>query len=115
MGPREMLAVMEEIRASVSGPLAALPVPYRTREGSFMLLTRPNGEPAFPTYLDSYLLDRSEMADFALASQALGVGYIGTCCGAGPHHVRAMAEALGRRPKAGKYSPLGRASDLTGA
>ena len=31
--------------------------------------------------------------------------YIGICCGAGPHHVRAMAEALGRRPPASRYSP----------
>jgi betaine-homocysteine S-methyltransferase len=26
------------------------------------------------------------------------------CCGAGPHHVRALAEALGRRPLASRYS-----------
>ena len=35
----------------------------------------------------------------------LGVDYVGICCGAGPHHVRAMAEALGREVPAGKYSP----------
>ena len=27
----------------------------------------------------------------------IGVDYIGICCGGAPHHVRAMAEALGRR------------------
>jgi betaine-homocysteine S-methyltransferase len=27
------------------------------------------------------------------------------CCGAGPHHVRAMAEALGRQVPASRYSP----------
>lgn len=27
------------------------------------------------------------------------------CCTDAPHHVRAMAEALGRRPKASRYSP----------
>ena len=30
---------------------------------------------------------------------------MGICCGAGPHHVRAMAEALGREVPASKYSP----------
>ena len=34
-----------------------------------------------------------------------GSDYVGICCGAGPHHVRAMAEALGREVPAGKYSP----------
>lgn len=30
---------------------------------------------------------------------------MGLCSGAAPHHVRAMAEALGRRPEASRYSP----------
>jgi betaine-homocysteine S-methyltransferase len=33
------------------------------------------------------------------------VRYLGVCCGAGPHHIRALAEALGRRPPASRYSP----------
>ena len=45
------------------------------------------------------------MADFAAAARDLGVNYVGICCGAGPHHVRAMAEALGRTVPASKYSP----------
>ena len=35
----------------------------------------------------------------------LGVDYLGICCGGGPHHVRAMAEALGRDTRASRYSP----------
>ncbi len=42
---------------------------------------------------------------FAEAARELGVGYIGICCGGAPHHVRAMAEALGRTPDASRYSP----------
>jgi betaine-homocysteine S-methyltransferase len=34
----------------------------------------------------------------------MGVKYLGVCCGAGPHHIRALAESLGRRPEASKYS-----------
>jgi hypothetical protein len=32
------------------------------------------------------------------------VRYLGVCCGAAPHHIRAMAEALGRTPEASRYS-----------
>ena len=45
------------------------------------------------------------MAEFATAARDLGVGYIGICCGGAPHHVRAMAEALGRTVPASQYSP----------
>jgi transcription antitermination factor NusA-like protein len=41
----------------------------------------------------------------AVAAHDLGVNYIGICCGAGPHHVRAMAEALGRKVPAARHSP----------
>ena len=45
------------------------------------------------------------MAHFAIKARDMGINYIGICCGAGPHHVRSMAEALSRKPQAGKYSP----------
>ena len=50
-------------------------------------------------------VSKFEMADFAAQARELGVNYIGICCGAGPHHVRAMAEALGRSVPASAYSP----------
>jgi betaine-homocysteine S-methyltransferase len=45
------------------------------------------------------------MGDFAVSAQDLGVNYIGICCGGAPHHVRAMAERLGRDVPASRYSP----------
>jgi betaine-homocysteine S-methyltransferase len=45
------------------------------------------------------------MAAFATQAYAIQVRYLGGCCGSGPHHIRAMAEALGRRPPASQYSP----------
>jgi betaine-homocysteine S-methyltransferase len=33
------------------------------------------------------------------------VRYIGLCCGAAPHHIRAVAEAIGRMVPASRYSP----------
>ncbi len=50
--------------------------------------------------------NRFEMAAFARQAQAIGVNYIGICCGGAPHYVRAMAEALGRTAQASKYSPV---------
>ena len=71
----------------------------------FQPLKEPGKERAFPIELDPFEHTRSEMAAFAVKCQQVGVNYIGTCCGAGPHHVRAMAEALGRRVPASRYSP----------
>ena len=34
----------------------------------------------------------------------MGIRYLGVCCGAGPHHIRALAEAVGRHPPASRYS-----------
>jgi betaine-homocysteine S-methyltransferase len=110
-GPRTMLPLLEAVRAAVTGPVAALPVPYRTRdaEPSFQSLrdpeydSGPDGRP-FPTALDPFTCTRDEIADFARAAHALGIDYLGVCCGAAPHHIRAMAEALGRRPPASRYT-----------
>jgi betaine-homocysteine S-methyltransferase len=106
-GPQTMFPVIEEIRKAVRGPVAALPVPYRTDKNQpcFFELQLPEGKNAFPVALDPFLLTRFEMADFALKAKKMGIEYIGICCGAGPHHVRAMAEALGRKVPASQYSP----------
>jgi betaine-homocysteine S-methyltransferase len=68
-------------------------------------LRSPDGQRAFPVALDPFGCTRFEMAHFALQARQLGANYVGICCGAGPHHVRAMAEALGREVPASKYSP----------
>jgi betaine-homocysteine S-methyltransferase len=111
-GPATMLPLLQRVRAAVAGHLAALPVPYRTHdaEPTFQSLTGPpsacppGGRP-FPTALDPFLCTRYEMAEFARQAAALGVRYLGVCCGAGPHHVRSMAEALGKSPPGSRYSP----------
>jgi betaine-homocysteine S-methyltransferase len=48
---------------------------------------------------------REELSEFAAAALALGVRYLGICCGAAPHHIRAVAEAAGHTPPASRYSP----------
>jgi betaine-homocysteine S-methyltransferase len=106
-GPATMLPLLVDIREAVGCPVAALPVPYRThaQEPSFQSLSAPAGAPQpFPTALDPFTCTRYEIADFARDAYALGVRYLGVCCGAAPHHIRAMAEALGRTPPASRYS-----------
>ena len=110
-GPWTMLPVLEDIAKVVESPLAALPVPYRTTPEAvnFQALTDPGcdciPDRAFPTALDNLTCNRYEIAEFARQALALGVNYQGVCCGAGPHHIRAMAEALGKNPPASRYSP----------
>ena len=106
-GPDTMLPILQRIREKVHGHVAALPVPYRTtpRHPCFFDLRQENAKNAFPVALDPFLLTRFEMADFAVDARNMGINYIGICCGAGPHHVRAMAEGLGREVPASKYSP----------
>jgi betaine-homocysteine S-methyltransferase len=108
-GPATMLPTIREIREAVSGHVAALPVPYRTQddEPTFQSIhdpARPD-DMAFPTALDGLMCTRNEIAEFATEALAIGVDYLGLCCGAGPHHVRALAEAVGRTPPASRYSP----------
>ena len=50
----------------------------------------------FPTALDPFTCNRYEIADFGRAAHALGINYLGVCCGGAPHHIRSLAEALGR-------------------
>jgi betaine-homocysteine S-methyltransferase len=109
-GPETMLPLIAEIRDAVEVHVAALPVPYRTHAGepSFQSLRDPRaeapGDRAFPTALDAFTCNRVEVARFAADALALGARYLGLCCGAAPHHVRAMAEAVGRTPAASRYS-----------
>jgi betaine-homocysteine S-methyltransferase len=106
-GPRTMLPHLEEIRAAVSCHVAGLPVPYRTHaeQPTFQSLRDPeyDGQP-FPTALDPFTCTRYDIAEFGKAAFDLGVGYLGVCCGAAPHHIRSLAEAVGRTPPASRYT-----------
>jgi len=106
-----MLPLLERIVQTVDVPVAILPVPYRTtpRTPTFQSLRDdacdciPGGMP-FPVALDPFTCNRFEIARFAVRARDAGARYIGICCGAMPHHVRALAEALGRSPPASRYS-----------
>jgi betaine-homocysteine S-methyltransferase len=107
-GPATMMPLLKTIRKAVRCHVAALPVPYRTtaRQPSFMSLSDrccPGVRP-FPVGLDPFTCTRGEIADFGTDALALGIRYLGICCGAGPHHIRALAESVGRKPAASRYS-----------
>ncbi len=112
-GPGTMRPYIRDIRAAVRCHVAALPVPYRTtqRQPTFFNLEDHNGCtcPAphgrtFPTALDPLYCNRHEIRQFAEEVYALGVQYLGVCCGAAPIHIREVAEAMGRRPAASRYA-----------
>lgn len=108
-GPWTTLAVLPQVRDAVSCHVAALPVPYRTtaRQPTMQSLVDPELPDVrpFPTGLDAFTCTRYEMGEFARQAYELGVGYLGVCCGAGPHHIRALAEATGKPAPASRYSP----------
>ncbi len=108
-GPLTMLPLIERIRAAVDVHVAALPVPYRTTAQSPSMQSLQDPQLAedrpFPTALDPFTCNRYEIAEFGRAADRLGVNYLGVCCGAGAHHIRSLAEALGRTPPASRFSP----------
>ena len=111
-GPDTLLPLLGPICEAVECPVAALPVTYRTKhsEPTFQSLRDtacnciPDDQP-FPVALDPFTCNRYEIQEFTRAARYLGVTYFGLCCGAAPHHVRSMAEALGRQPPASRYAP----------
>jgi betaine-homocysteine S-methyltransferase len=109
-GPATMMPLLKEIRAAIKVPMAALPVPYRTTpsQPSFQSLRdahySPPGERPFPIALDPFTCNRFEIADFGREALAMGIRYLGVCCGAGPHHIRSLAESVGKHPPASRYS-----------
>lgn len=112
-GPETMMPYLEKIRQAVDGPVAGLPVPYRTTEAKPTFFNMENSHchcpvphpTAFPTALDPFFCNRYEIRDWARKSYEMGVQYLGVCCGAAPIHIREVAEAIGRTPPASRYSP----------
>ncbi len=92
--PEYMLPVMQETRDAVSDAfLATQPVAFHghDHQSNFVSL------PEFPYELEKLQLPRAAFADFAVRARDMGYDYIGSCCGSVAAHVRAMAEALGKR------------------
>ncbi|XP_060064651.1 betaine--homocysteine S-methyltransferase 1-like [Ylistrum balloti] len=107
-GPATMMPFMAEIRQQCKGPIAALPVLYRTTPTQPIMqsLSVPEtGKYAFPIDLPAFACSRTEVREFARDCLKTGIQYVGLCCGNSPHYMREVAEEYGRRPPASKYSP----------
>ena len=112
-GPNTMMPYISKIKKSVSCHVAALPIPYRTtdRQPTFFNLDdtcgcsvpSPHGR-TFPTALDPLYCNRYEIRKFAEDAWSSNIRYLGVCCGAAPIHIREVAEVMGRKPPASRYS-----------
>ncbi|PIE45435.1 MAG: homocysteine methyltransferase [Gammaproteobacteria bacterium] len=112
-GPNTMMPYLKQIREALSCHVGALPIPYRTteKEPTFFNLSDHNGctcpSPhgrTFPTALDPLYCNRYEIGAFAKEAYALGINYLGVCCGASPMLIRQVAEAVGLTTEASRYS-----------
>ena len=110
-GPRTMLPLVERVRAACEGHVAALPVPYRTTGGRAELpvADRPGlrlhpGRPPVPDRARPVHLQPLRAGRVHPRRGRARGDYLGVCCGAAPHHIRSVAEALGRTPPASRYS-----------
>jgi betaine-homocysteine S-methyltransferase len=111
-GPATLLPYIRQIREAVSCHVGALPIPYRTtnEEPTFFNLSDPGAAVpsphgrTFPTALDPLYANRYEIRRFAEEAHAIGVNYLGVCCGASPIHIREVAEAVGRTTEASRFS-----------
>ncbi|MBI3974570.1 MAG: homocysteine S-methyltransferase family protein [Chloroflexi bacterium] len=101
--PERIYPILQEMRDAVDGFMAAQPAAFRTTWETPWF----TGSPAFPDKMDPLVLTRYEMADFARKAQAMGVQYIGACCGAIGSHIREMAKVLGkyREERVWKFDP----------
>lgn len=109
LGPDDTLAVGEQLRAAVDGPISLLPIPYRTECCSFFYLknldaSKKSSERAFPDTFENYLCTRYQIREFGEKAKKLGVQFVGLCCGASPYHLRALCNGLGKQCRANEYN-----------
>jgi len=106
-GPQTMTEYMREVRKVCKGPLACLPVTYRTTHDKPQMqnLTMPDGSRAFPVNLDGFTVPSDDFHQFGLDCLEIGIQVPGICCGNTSRYFRRLALAMGRNPPAAKYSP----------
>jgi betaine-homocysteine S-methyltransferase len=89
--PSRMLPLVREMRQAVDGFIGMQPIGFRCWPEYTHLHTVPDWT--------QRVLSPDDMADYTRQAVAMGVNYIGSCCGSGPEQVRMMAEALGKKPR----------------
>jgi methionine synthase I (cobalamin-dependent) len=89
--PSRMLPMAREMRAAIDGLMALQPIGFRCWPEYTYLHRVPDWT--------QRVLTPEDMAGYAREAAAMGITYIGSCCGSGPEQVRAMAKALGKKPR----------------
>jgi betaine-homocysteine S-methyltransferase len=92
--PLFLLPIASEMRRAVTGLVACQPTAYRTPPDTPDFTATKE----FPYETETLVLSRRAMGAYAAEARALGINYIGSCCGSMPVHVREMARALGKAP-----------------
>ena len=109
-GPDTMLPLLKDIKKEFNKDginnvnIAALPVCYQTNKKYPTMQSFGEMDEKY-MILDCHTCTRMDLGKFAFDCKNLGINYIGTCCGGAPHHIRAMAEAVGKKTIASKFSP----------
>jgi len=107
-GPATIMHTMKEIRAACKGPIACLPVTYRTNETyptMESIIDPETGKRAFHWDLPAHLCTRTEIENWTKECKEMGIQYIGLCCGNASHYTRIVSEIYGKHCPASKYSP----------
>lgn len=106
-GPDQTIPLLLEARdAGVKIPLSAIPMIYRTTEEHPTVWTLTTKSETHFKELEGHLATRVHMKKFTEDCQKSNqINLIGVCCGGWVHHVREMAEALGRTVPASRFSP----------
>ena len=85
--PDQMLPTTLEMRNAVDIPVACQPKGFRQAKDT--------EEVGYNVARYQMATSPEQMGEFAIKAKAEGINYVGACCGAGPSHIKAMAEALG--------------------
>ncbi len=99
--PVHTYPILQEMRDATDAYIAAQPVAHRTSDEVPWF----TGTSAFPDKLEPTQMTRYEMADYALKAKAMGVDFIGACCGTVAVHLREMAKVLGKHQEEQIWQP----------
>ena len=99
--PVHTYPILQEMRDATDAYIAAQPVAHRTSDEVPWF----TGTSAFPDKLEPTQMTRYEMADYALKAKAMGVNFIGACCGTVAVHLREMAKVLGKHQEEQIWQP----------
>lgn len=72
------------------------------------------GKAVYPDNLDCVRCTRSDIREFAEKAKAIGIQYIGLCCGNSAILTREVAEVYGKNPPASKYATTTQKSFIFG-